>query len=383
MNTDKNLTLIFNHFEKEHLGKDVFLVPYYLGKLLHYDVTIVYPRTVTNVDFPEELKGVRLVPLTFNKRLSFFPLWRTWNFYMYLLRNARSVNFLMRFHYSLHTQLMIILYKLLNRNGKTYVKLDIGFESIEREHNCQKRSWIKKMVKAWISRHFIENVNLVSCETAQAYQLLRESPLERFKFGDKLFLMPNGFDEELLESYNLKERTFAEKENLIITVGRLGTPQKNTDMFLRALSNVDLREWKVCLIGPIEESFQSNINAFFGRHPEKKEQVIFTGPIYNKNELWEYYNRAKVFVLTSSWESYGLVLNEAQRFRNYLVSSPVGAFEDLSCYGKYGKKVGLNNDGDLADTLADIVNGKIDIDVYRNFDATSLSWENMVKLLNL
>ena len=383
MNTDKNLTLIFNHFEKEHLGKDVFLVPYYLGKLLHYNVTIVYPHTVTNVDFPEELKGVRLVPLKFNKRLPFSPFWYTLNFYMYLLRNARNIDLLMRFHYSLQTQLMVIFYKLLNRNGKAYVKLDIGFESIKRAHNSQKCSWIKRMVKAWISRYFIESVNLVSCETAQAYRLLRESPLEGFQFGDKLFLMPNGFDEELLESYNLKEKIFTEKENLIITVGRLGTPQKNTDMFLRALSNVDLHEWKVCLIGPIEESFQANIKAFFERHPEKKEQAIFTGPIYDKKELWEYYNRAKVFVLTSSWESYGLVLNEAQHFRNYLVSSPVGAFDDLSCCGKYGKKVGINNDEDLADTLADIVNGKIDIDVYRNFDATSLSWENMVKLLNL
>jgi hypothetical protein len=29
----KNLTLTFNHFETEHFGKDVFQVPYHLGKL--------------------------------------------------------------------------------------------------------------------------------------------------------------------------------------------------------------------------------------------------------------------------------------------------------------------------------------------------------------
>ena len=56
----KQLTLIFNHFETEHLGKDVFLVPLYLGKQLGYDVTIVYPLTETNKDFPLQIWGYSL-----------------------------------------------------------------------------------------------------------------------------------------------------------------------------------------------------------------------------------------------------------------------------------------------------------------------------------
>ena len=39
------LTLVFNHFEQEHLGKDVFLVPYYFKQNKGYEVTIVYPLT--------------------------------------------------------------------------------------------------------------------------------------------------------------------------------------------------------------------------------------------------------------------------------------------------------------------------------------------------
>ena len=48
-----NLTLIFRCFEEVHLGKDVFLVPYYLGKRLGYEVTIVYPLTGTNKKLEE------------------------------------------------------------------------------------------------------------------------------------------------------------------------------------------------------------------------------------------------------------------------------------------------------------------------------------------
>lgn len=379
MNVDKNLTLIFRHFEQEHLGKDVFLVPYYLGKQLHCRVTIVYPKTVTNAHFPETIHGVRLVPLRMGKGI---PLVRTWRFYFYLLKHARHIDLLIRFHYSLHTMLMIVIYKLLNSGGKVYVKLDKGSLSIEKAHHSE-RCLLRRMVSAALARCFIKNVDRVSCETVQAYQLLKESPLEKFRFGDKLVLIPNGFDEELLKSYKLKERTFAEKENLIITVGRLGTPPKNTEMFLRALECIDLGEWTVCLIGPIEKSFQPHIDTFFERHPEKKNKIIFTGPVYDKKELWEYYNRAKVFVLTSSWESYGLVLNEAKRFRNYLVSTPVGAFADLADGDKYGRSIQIDDDSALSGILSDIIQNKKDIDVYQNLDTTYLSWENMLKRLAL
>ena len=105
-------------------------------------------------------------------------------------------------------------------------------------------------------------------------EILKNSSLLQYKFGNKLRLMPNGFDEELLQSLNIVERNVKHKENLIITVGRLGTYQKNTEMFLRALAQVDLKDWKVCLIGPIEKKFQSIIDNFFKQYPEKIDAKI-------------------------------------------------------------------------------------------------------------
>ena len=78
------------------------------------------------------------------------------------------------------------------------------------------------------------------------------------------------------------------------------------------INDLDLKNWKVYLIGPIHPDFQIKIDTFYQQYPDKKNQVIFTGAIYNKKELWSYYNKAKVFVLTSRWESYALVLNEAK-----------------------------------------------------------------------
>lgn len=378
----KQLTLIFNHFETEHLGKDVFLVPFYLGKQLGYNVTIVYPLTESNKDFPSKIQGVKLVPLRFRQKITWFPLWRTWNFYTYLIKHANRIDLFMRFHYNRHSILMTIIYKILNPKGKMYIKMDVDPNTLLEIKPFKVRK-IKDRLKLLLCRNFIHKVDKCSCETSLAYTYLRalQNSHPLYALGSKLQLMPNGFDEDKLKRLHIKERTYATKENLIITVGRLGSFEKNTKMFLEALGKVDLQGWKCCLIGSINESFKTNIDAFFRLYPEKKTSVTFVGPIYDKKELWEYYNKAKVFVLTSRWESYGLVLNEAKRFRNYLLSTEVGAYNDLSEKGKFGCSIPQDDSDALASILKEIVTGKRSVDVYKEYDVTQLSWENIIKSL--
>ena len=379
-----NITLIFNHFEfeREHLGKDVFLIPYYLGKQLGYDVTIVYPRTTTNWDVPEYLNGVRLIPLRYRKHIPLIPIWQHVNFYIYLLKHVKTINVLMRFHLSVHTELMSIFYKKWNRNGKVFIKLDTNGKGLEAIYGDVRPS-LRRIIHQWVEASFIRNTDCLSCETYIAFQRLKEYHYSQLQFGDKLQLLPNGFDEELLQSLDLQERTFEEKENLIITVGRLGSPEKNTEMFLRALTKVNLQNWQVYFIGPIDPRIEEAIQNFYRVNPDKYESVKFTGPIYNKKELWEYYNRAKVFVLTSDRESYALVLNEAKRLRNYIVSTDVGACRDIIENEKYGMSIPVNDDAMLAKALNDIVSGKQDIDVYEGYDMNDLSWQTQIKKLKL
>jgi GalNAc-alpha-(1->4)-GalNAc-alpha-(1->3)-diNAcBac-PP-undecaprenol alpha-1,4-N-acetyl-D-galactosaminyltransferase len=379
-----NITLIFNHFEfgREHLGKDVFLIPHHLGKQLGYDVTIVYPRTTTNGDIPEFLNGVRLVPLRYRKHVQFIPLWQHLNFYIYLLKHVKSINVLMRFHLSVHTEFMSIFYKKLNRKGKVYVKLDINPDGLEATYGDSKLS-LKRIIHRWVTASFLRNADCFSCESTVAYQRLKESHFPQVQFGDKLQILPNGFDEELLQSMHLQERTFDEKENLLITVGRLGTSQKNTEMFLRALTKVNLQNWQVCLIGTIESRIEETIQAFYKDNPNKQESVKFIGVIKDKKKLWEYYNRAKVFVLTSNWEGYPIVYPEAKRFRNYMVSTDVAACRDIIEDGKYGVSIPINDDVRLATVLNEIVAGKRNIDVYEGYDMNKISWETQVKKIKL
>ena len=191
-------------------------------------------------------------------------------------------------------------------------------------------------------------------------------------------IVRNGFDEEMLSTLNLKENIYQKKENAILTVGRLGTYVKNTEMLLRALKQIDLKDWKFYFVGPIETDFKPCISDFFNRYPEKRSSVIFVGAIYDKRELWEYYNRAKVFVLPSRSECYALVLNEALRFRNYLILTDVGAASDVIQEGKYGSLIEQDDDKMLAQRIQDIIDGKIDIDVFSDFDPQMISWDRII-----
>lgn len=82
----RRFVLIFNHFEEVHLGKDVYLFPYYWKQEYGDEVEIVYPSTPMNKDFPSSIKGVKLSALRSLGNTTSFFLYREWNFVVYLLK---------------------------------------------------------------------------------------------------------------------------------------------------------------------------------------------------------------------------------------------------------------------------------------------------------
>jgi len=368
----RRIVLIFNHFERVHLGKDIYLLPYYWKEECGDEVEIVYPSTPMNKDFPSSIRGVKLFALKSLGNSTSYFLYREWNFIIYLLKNARSIDILFRFHYTLMTAIMILLYKLLNKRGKVYVKLDGYIDALFLTKNCT----FKNRIKKFILLQSLEKVDLLTCETSVYYKKLMNNDFLSDSFKRKLRILENGFDEDELISMRIKETDA--KENVMITVGRLGTYEKNTEMLLNALAEVDLKDWKFYLIGPVEESFKSSINDFFQQYPEKKTSVIFVDAIYDKKRLWNFYNRSKVFILTSRYESYALVLNEALRFKNYIISTKVGAAEDL-IKDKYGSFVEQDNSDMLVSKLESVIAGRTNLDVFADFDPRQLSWRVIVK----
>jgi len=169
--------------------------------------------------------------------------------------------------------------------------------------------------------------------------------------------LPNGF-------YNPKNEPVtadvSKKENIILTVGRIGTEQKNNEELLLAFTLVsdELSNWELHLVGPIEPGFQPFISNFYSIFPNLQERVIFTGSITDKTALYKKYASAKVFALTSTDEG-GTpnVYAEALFHGCMFVTSDISGADDITNYGELGEKYPLGNIEALKDALIKVCSG--------------------------
>jgi len=381
----KNITLIFsNDFDNVHLGKDVFLVPYYLGKRFDMDVNIVYTATKANKNLPSEIRNVKLIP----KRNIFFKssseLLRGIHEIIYVFFNAKKIDFLMRFFFSNITAITGFLYKKINKNGILYIKSDARpgeWPLLGYYNSINKNTFLCKPMK-YLYRTFLENTDLITIETKIGYDAFFTNNLLDINFKSKAKLMFSGFDKDLFEKLNIKLKAFDEKENIILIVGRLGSYPKNTEMLLEAAAKLSLNDWKIVLIGPIEKNeqdFQKRIDMFYTANPQLRDRVVFTGPIYDKKELWTWYNNAKMFVLTSLHESFSIVLIESLFFKNYILSTDVGAAKEIIEMG-YGEIIPQNDALYLSMTIQKIINEDTLTKLYDkvDWDKVNVSWEHYI-----
>lgn len=353
----KKIVLIFSNFEQEHFGKDVFLVPYYLGKVYDLDVKLVFPQTKTNSKLPNYFRGVELVSLSSFLGARFYLL----KSILYLFFNAKKIDTLMQFHLSKNTLILGIIYKLLNRRGKLYVKIDGEYWIDNVLDRFELKSSTKINFLFLLYKELFRNVDLISIETIRGFNKLKSKNYFSLDLVDKFRLLINGFDIDLFKQFDIKELPLDKKENIFITVGRLGSYPKNTELILKAINGLKLiNDWTVVLIGPIEskeQDFQLIIDDFYSMCPEYRDKIIFTGPIYDKRELWEWYNKAKVFLLPSRSEGSAMVLPEAYWFNNYIIATEVGGVAEVINNG-YGEIIPQDNAEELRSRMQNIINNE-------------------------
>ncbi len=132
----------------------------------------------------------------------------------------------------------------------------------------------------------LRKVDLFSCEQKETFDLLKQKRVCGVSLKNKIVYIPNGFDEYYLKQNNICIKNFREKENIMITVGRIGTRQKNNEMLLEALSKIDLKDWKIYFIGEYTEEFEKKYNDFINK--KNKTKIVLLGNIENKNILYDY-----------------------------------------------------------------------------------------------
>lgn len=348
-NRKKTFVTLFPAAENVHLTKDVGMIPYIMGRDYGYEASLV---CFTNGEYPTYKYLRPFLNLTLLGRNRKYIITRpSFRMIRYLYRNAKKIDVLNLYHLTYETILYGIIYRLFHKKGRVYLKLDMDSDA-----------FMRRKRKYSISRLFLfdfllgKMTNLVSYEVSKAERVLQtELPALR----KKIIHIPNGIDDGCEFVKNIPRIPFARKEDLIISVGRIGSYQKNNQMLLEALLRVDLKLWKVVFIGPIAESFQQYISDFFEKNSAYKESIFFTGSIENRTALYDWYNRAKVFCLTSRSESFGIVFPEALFYGDFIITTDVYSSKEIVPSDEVGWIV--DYDTDLSNRIQQIIDGKIDI----------------------
>lgn len=376
----KNLTLLYEPFEleKSFLYKDVALMPYYLGKEYNLNIDIVYFNNLCELDKFRNINFIKVKKSKWYKfisKIDKFGIYNNINFIKYLLKKNKKIDYLMLFHLDFGKIIIVWLYKILNKKGKIYIKLDIDTRTLSNKR-------INTKLKKIFFKHILtNNIDLISAETTQAYTYIKKNGLFGVDISKKINYIPNGFDNEKIDEKIISQIKFENKRNIMITVGRLGTEQKNNELLLEALKKVDLENWEVILIGPYTDEFKTHFEKYMNSNNINKQRIKLIGNITDKQLLYDYYIKAKVFILTSRWESFALVLGEALKFGCYIISTDVGAARDMTRNGTIGSIFNGTVD-DLVCKINDVIYEKVDLkekNIKILEEAKKYDWNNIVK----
>jgi len=341
-NGKKTFALIFEALNV-HLTKDVGSIPYILARDYGYDPYLVchdIGQEFTNeyvLRFLDIIKLKQIKPLQSDAHRRYYFL----SYWLFLFRNARAIDVLQLYHYTKASKITALMYKFLNPKGIVYLKLDAMPDIVERmAYDC-----------------FVKNVfDVVSVEIKSVFDGLSTACFKQNQA--KLFHIPNGIDDLWLRQNGFSGIVKEDKENIIITVGRIGSDQKNNTMALEAMNGMTLGDWKFVFIGPIEKRFADAVETFYETNPGLKSSVILTGEIADRHEIFSWYKRAKCFCLTSVWEGFPLCLCEALYFGCEIISTPIDALPDITNNGEFGHSV--NNSAELRGVLQKITDGQVD-----------------------
>lgn len=313
----KTFVTLFLECPNIGLIKDVGQIPYHLGNRSNLYTTLVSSELNFGGPFLNEVDGLELVnvPLLFGNV--------TLTGILYIIKNAKNIDWLNLYHYRRRTLIWAYIYKLFNKSGNLYIKLDSGFVTIKKlqEDKYHRRKFIK----------LLELADVVSAESkygANEFTQIANKPV---------VFIPNGVRQ-------VDDSVIKEKENAFLTVGRLGAKEKNTDLLLEAYAQIaEDVNWKLNLVGPVEKNFEECLKNFFFKFPQLKERIHLFGEITDKDELYRIYSKSKIFVLPSSFESFSIACAEAVVNGCYLVlSDQVTPKEDFTDAWKYGCESKLN-----------------------------------------
>jgi glycosyltransferase involved in cell wall biosynthesis len=375
----KTFVTIFPICENVHLTTDLGQIPYFMYKMHGYDAKIATYKN--NENYPSldgEVKGLNIDFIKDTGRISFLER----GVLKYIRKNAKNIDVLNLYHFSKFTFVYGILYKILNPKGFLFVKLD-GYNETFAEGNeiLHSTKKIKHSILKVLEKIFLKKVDLISIENTEGERLVK---LMFKSITSKILYLPVGVNDLFLsQNFDTRLKKFQNKENIILSLGRIGEKIKNHEMILRALLKANIKDWKIVFAGPVNPEFMDYFNTLVVEHPSLKSKVIFTGKITDRIELYEWYNRSKIFCMTSWNESFCHAIGEAFYFGNYIIGTEgIMSMKDITNNGKYGVTLKPDDDKALATTFQKLIDDDSQVSVLYpdivDFSRKYFTWSQII-----
>lgn len=352
----KKFTTLFLECGKNALNKDVGQIPYQLSK--YYTSTIASMELDNVDDISDITPGLKVCNIRKITNGTVSGIY-------FLLKNSKKIDILNLYHCRTRVYIFARLYKLLNKRGLVYIKLDAGNTTLEKIKSDKKY------------RRLFYKLSKISDVVSSESKVILES-LEKYS-ARKIDLIPNGIPYVC--------SGIPEKKNVFFTAGRIGAPEKNNEIMLEAFAKIsDKCDWELHFVGKVEESFAQYAENFFDKYPELRDRVVFYGEITNREKLYEVYANNKVFMLPSKFENFSLACVEALSNGCYLIlSDQVSPKLDFTDDWKYGVEVKVNDVDDLADKMLRVSQMNIDKKMTESiieYTRENFLWENICDKLH-
>jgi glycosyltransferase involved in cell wall biosynthesis len=341
-----------------HVNKDIGQMTYYIGRYFGVQSAMVtYEKEPPDDPYAplcdEYAPGLKVISL--RKRVLFR---KDMTFPFFLLRNGKYIRVLYLYQfgpgYRYYMHFMLFLYKMLNRKGIAHIRFEADFNHIDENALVRDTKFIR--------RHLIGNYNnlinyfgiIGTIDDVKKYLLPEGRNVVKMQI--------NGFNDEVLTRNIRTVRDYSGRENLIVLSGRLDSPEKGLDVFLKAIDQIDLDDWNIVLLGG-DKGKVTEIVASLSLKKDTIGRIRVHGHVEYK-ELCDTLNKSKIYVLASLIDGMPMVAAEAMACGDVVVSARHYGMEIALENGRIGKLFEIGNHDELAGRISELINNPAELEMY-------------------
>lgn len=171
---------------------------------------------------------------------------------------------------------------------------------------------------------------------------------DREKYGDKAVVINNPLTIDNTEHSSLEHQ-------MLCFVGRLALQHKGLD-YLCVVAKGLPEGWRIAVAGSGKKEDEIRFNELIERY-NVREKIILRGAL-NGEDLRQHYLNSSMFIMTSRWEGFGLVLVEAMSFGLPIVSFDASGPREVLKDGEYGVLIDIGDTDAFSKAISRLILSK-------------------------